>query len=95
MMGDTFNVTVWSFLPFIIILPFDLILPRMDIEPGTVKLVSIIFVFVTLWVYYRLLKGIGVLFDVYPARLYIYGTAFITIITILILGYLKSVHVML
>jgi hypothetical protein len=94
LIGDTFNITVWSFLPVIIILPFDLILPRMDIEPGTVKLVSITFVFVTLWVYYRLLKGIGVLFDVYPARLYMYGTAAIIIVGILILGYLKSVHVM-
>jgi hypothetical protein len=94
LIGDTFNVSVWSFLPFIIVLPFDLILPRMDIEPSTVKVAAALFIFVGLWVYYRLLKGIGVLFDVYPARLYIYGTAAIIIIGILILGYLKSVHVM-
>src|ERR1051325_9947011 len=29
LIGDTFNVSVWSFLPFIIVLPFDLILPRL------------------------------------------------------------------
>jgi hypothetical protein len=95
LIGDTFNVSVWSFLPFVIVLPFDLILPRMDIEPSTVKLAAALFVFIGLWVYYRLLKGIGVLFDVYPARLYIYGTAAIIIIGILIAGYLKHAHVLL
>jgi beta-galactosidase len=94
LIGDTFNVSVWSFLPFILVLPLDLILPRMDIEPSTVKLAGVLFVFVGLWVYYRLLKGIGVLFDVYPARLYMYGTAAIIIVGILIAGYLKSVHVL-
>jgi hypothetical protein len=95
MIGDTFNVSVWSLLPFVLVLPFDLILPRMDIEPSTVKLAGAIFIFVVLWVYYRLLKGIGVLFDVYPVRLYVYGTAAVIIIGILIAGYLKSVHVLL
>lgn len=95
MIGDTFNVVVWSCLPFAIVLPFDLILPRMDIEPGTVKFATVLFVFMTLWVYYRLLKGIGVLFDVYPARLYMYGTASIIIVGILIAGYLKHAHVLL
>jgi hypothetical protein len=94
MMGDTYNVTVWSVLPVILLLPFDLILPRMDIDRRTVTLAFGILLGLFLWIYYRLFKGIGVLFDVYPARLYMYGTFGLLVVAILIAGYLQSLHIL-
>ncbi|MDP4199319.1 MAG: hypothetical protein Q8922_10645 [Bacteroidota bacterium] len=94
MIGDTYNVVVWSALPIVVLLPFDLLLPRMDVELKTIILAVSILVVLILWVYYRLLKGAGVLFDVYPARLYIYGTFALLVVTILVLGYLQSLHIL-
>lgn len=88
MMGDTYNVVVWSVLPVVILLPFDLILPRMDVDTTTMRLASGILIGLFLWTYYRLLKGTGVLFDVYPARLYIYGTVVIVVAGMIAFGFL-------
>lgn len=92
--GDTFNVAVWSLLPVAFLLPFDLILPRMDADMTTVLLAMWTLVIVFLWFFYRFLKGAGVLFDVYPTRIYIYGTITLGVISLLVYLYLHSYNVL-
>jgi hypothetical protein len=86
--GDTFNVTVWSLLPIVLLLPLDLILPRMDIDYSTLLLTLSVFIILFLWIYFRILKGTGVLFDVYPTKLYIYGVVVLAVASIVVFIYL-------
>jgi hypothetical protein len=80
--SDAFNIVVWALLPLSFLLPIDLILPRLDPTPETFSFVVIIFGVLVLWVYQRLMKGIGVLFDVYPTVIYVYGTLVLAALTL-------------
>ena len=93
MFGDTFNVTIWSLLPVTFLLPLDLILPRMDINETTLLLALGILFVLFLWVFFRLLKGTGVLFDIYPTRIYFYGILILAVLLIAVMIYLQQNHV--
>jgi hypothetical protein len=73
-LGDTYNITVWAFLPMIFLIPYDLILPRLDKSSMTVEFAAGFCGLLLLWSIYRLMKGTGVLFDIYPTKIYLYGT---------------------
>jgi hypothetical protein len=93
LIGDTFNVTVWALLPIVLLLPLDLILPRMDIDYSTLLLTLSVFIILFLWIYFRILKGAGVLFDIYPTQLYIYGMLVLAVASITIFIYLQYLHI--
>lgn len=71
--GDTYNIAVWSLTPLTFLLAYDLVSPRMDISSSTATVSAVIFAAMLLWCYIRLLKGTGVLFDIYPTKIYGYG----------------------
>ncbi len=78
--ADAYNISVWSLQPLSFLLVFDLILPRMDMDHATATIVLVIFVAITLWCYFRILKGAGVLFDIYPTKIYGYGIVFLAVV---------------
>lgn len=88
-LSDAFNVVAWALLPLVFLLPFDLILPRLDPTPETFTFVVVILGALVLWVYQRLMKGIGVLFDVYPTVIYVYGTLVLAALTVASWAYLS------
>ena len=71
--GDTYNIAVWSLTPLTFLLAYDLVSPRMDISSSTATVSSVILAVILLWCYIRMLKGTGVLFDIYPTKIYGYG----------------------
>ncbi|HET6510833.1 MAG TPA: YIP1 family protein [Candidatus Kapabacteria bacterium] len=89
-LSDTINVVVWSALPLIFLLPFGMIITRLD-RNETLGLTAM-WVLVVLfgWIFYRLLKGVAVLFDIYPTRVYLYAgiaTAILLVATVLHMDY--------
>jgi beta-galactosidase len=71
---------IWSFLPFILLIPLGIILYRLldaDIINPYIYIVLAIFI---IWVFYRLMKGVYVIFDVNPGSVYFYSITFILII---------------
>lgn len=78
--ADAFNIAVWSLTPLCFLLAYDLILPRMDVSQSTAIFSLIILGVILLWSYARFLKGAGVLFDIYPTKIYGYGIILIGII---------------
>ena len=78
--ADAYNISVWSLQPLSFLLIFDLILPRMDMDHATATIMLVVLVIITLWCYFRILKGTGVLFDVYPTKIYVYGVLFLSIV---------------
>ena len=88
--SDTINVVVWSALPLIFLIPFGMIITRLD-RNETLGLTAM-WVLVVLfgWIFYRLLKGVAVLFDIYPTRVYLYAgiaTAILLVATVLHMDY--------
>ncbi len=85
---NIFFILVWAFFPVTLLLPLELILHKillMNIANTTV-LVLIILIFV--WLFFRLLKGIYIIFDVSPFYVYFYSfTAILIFIGALLLKY--------
>ena len=74
-----FTVT-WSFLPLLLLLPLGLILYRiLNAEFVTLYLFIALLIF-TIWVYYRLMKGIYVIFDINAGAVYFYSLMFIIVV---------------
>ncbi len=83
---DTFIITVWSGTPFIILLPLSIILYRiLFIFPDILWLSIAVFVILAFWITYRILRAVAVVFDVIESKIYLGGTAFISLITLIII----------
>ncbi len=79
--SSVYFTVVWSFLPVILLIPVGIILYRVlnaDVANTYIYIGLILFV---LWIFYRLIKGIYVIFDVNPSGVYFYS--FIVIIVVL------------
>jgi len=88
--ADAFNVSVWSLTPLSFLLVYDLVLPRMDMAPSTALLSLVIMGIILLWSYVRFLKGAGVLFDIYPTKIYGYGAIVLALLVVVVIVILQN-----
>lgn len=88
--ADAFNVSVWSLTPLSFLLIYDLVLPRMDMSPSTAVLSLVIMGIILLWSYVRFLKGAGVLFDIYPTKIYGYGAIVLALLVVIVMVILQN-----
>jgi len=89
-LGDAFNITVWALLPMIFLLPFGMLVTRIDRTESLVFVTFWVLIVLGLWLFYRLLKGIAVLFDIYPTKVYLYCTLGLGVTVGLFLFYIDS-----
>ncbi|MDI6767296.1 MAG: glycoside hydrolase family 2 TIM barrel-domain containing protein [Bacteroidota bacterium] len=83
-----FSVTIWSSLPYIILIPIAMIVFRlMEIEFYIIP-IFILIALISFWVLLRLFKGISIIFDVFPIRVYTIGFLILIIACIAVYGYL-------
>ena len=79
-LSSSFFTVVWSFLPLVLLIPVGIILYRiLNAQVGTLYIFIILILF-TIWIFYRLMKGIYVIFDVNPGSIYLYSVLFILVI---------------
>lgn len=83
-----FSVLVWSLTPMIIFIPLSMVLFRIMEDPiyilpslGVILLILIISVF-------RLFKGVSIIFDIAPSKIYVAGVFAILVVAGLLYGYL-------
>lgn len=77
--SSIFHAVIWSFLPLVILVPVGIILYRiLSVEAVNIYLFTAMFIF-TLWIFYRLMKGIYVIFDTNPANVYLYSILILVI----------------
>jgi beta-galactosidase len=70
---------IWSFLPFILLIPVGIVLYRL-LDANIVNLyIYVGMVLFAVWVFYRLMKGVYVIFDVNPGSVYFYSILFILV----------------
>ncbi len=68
-----YSVTMWSTAPMLLLIPIGMVLYRV-IETSAYVLPAIaVVVLIALWVYFRLLKGISIMYDVPAFRVYLVG----------------------
>lgn len=90
--SSVYFTVVWSFLPMIILIPVGIVLFRIlsaDIANTYIYYGFIVF---KLWVFYRLMKGIYVIFDVNPGSVYFYSIIIILFISGGVLLYYQLNH---
>ncbi len=72
-LSSVFFTVVWALLPIVLLIPVGIVLYRLlNAGAGNIYIYLFLIVF-SLWLLYRLLKGISVIFDVNPGGVYFYG----------------------
>jgi hypothetical protein len=91
-LADAFSVTIWSALPTVLLIPVGMVLHRiMEVESYTIPLLILI-TSVILWCVFRLLRGVAIVYDIPPLR--VYGVALLLLVLVGggIMLYLDSTH---
>jgi beta-galactosidase len=77
---DAFAIVIWSALPSIILIPVGMILSRI-IESDTYLIpVIALLVIEFIWIFYRLIKGVSIVYDVKVSKIYFYAIVVVVII---------------
>ena len=84
--SSVFFTIVWAMLPIVLLIPVGIVLYRLlNANAGNIY-VYIFFVLFIIWLLYRLLKGVSVIFDVNPGGIYFYGL--VSIFAVLLIYFL-------
>ncbi len=86
-LSSVFFTVVWALLPVVLLIPVGIVLYRLlSAGVGNIYVYIFLAAFV-IWILYRLLKGISVIFDVNAGGVYFYGLMSILILKIIFLLY--------
>jgi beta-galactosidase len=88
-LSSVFFTVVWSLLPVVLLIPVGIVLYRLlNAGVGNIYIYIFLLAFV-LWIIYRLLKGISVIFDVNASGIYFYGLISIAVIILILFLYFE------
>lgn len=83
-----YAITMWATPPLLVLVPVGIVLYRV-LENDVYVLPALLFVAALLfWVFLRWLKGISIIFDVYPLKVYVVGLLSLAALFLLIFLYL-------
>lgn len=87
--SSVFHTVIWAFLPLVLLVPLGIILYKvLSVSETNIYLISGLFIF-TVWVFYRFMKGIYVIFDTNPFNVYLYSTIILFIIAVVFVIYFQ------
>ena len=78
---------VWAFLPFVLLIPVGIILYRLLAADVANTYIYIALILFAVWVFYRLMKGIYVIFDVASGSVYLYSIIIVVVLASAVLYY--------
>jgi hypothetical protein len=90
----SYSVAVWSTLPMVIFIPLGMILYRVMESEMYVIPVLVIFGMVMIWILFRTLKGISIIYDSSSVKIYAIGIVVLAGLGILCYGYFDYAHSM-
>ncbi len=86
--SSTFFTVVWALLPIVLLIPAGIVLYRLLNADIANTYIFISLLLINLWLLYRLIKGIYVIYDVNPSPVYFYSAVFIlAVFTVIIIYY--------
>jgi beta-galactosidase len=77
----SYAVSVWSTLPWIVFIPLGMIVYRVMENAAYVTPVLLLCAAIFLWIFFRIIKGMSVIYDVLPLKAY--AVAFVVVAVIL------------
>ena len=86
---DAFTISVWSALPYIIMLPIGLALYKI-LGAGNANWLIIILCIMFIWYYYRMLRSTAVVFDVPSMPVYLVGSSMFLVLILCMIGYFSA-----
>ena len=87
---DAFTISVWSGLPFLLLLPIALALFKILSATGSALWLILLVFGLFAWYYGRMLKSTSVVFDIPSLYVYVSGTGVLAIFSGIILTYYSS-----
>lgn len=78
--SNVFFVIVWALLPLVLFIPLGIILYRVLNTELINTYIYIFLVLIKLWLLFRLIKGIYVIYDVNPGPVYLYSFLFLLLV---------------
>ncbi len=85
----TFSITMWSMLPYILLIPVVMVLYRLSMETDFyIVPMAVLVGVITLWAFIRLLKGISIIYDVYLFKVYLVSMVIIVVAGAALYSYL-------
>ncbi len=88
----SYAITMWSLLPYVILIPLVMVFYRL-LESQFYTFPIFVFIgIVSVWVLLRLLRGVSIIYDVYPIKVYAIGLLMLVIITAALYGYADYTH---
>lgn len=78
--SSVFYTVSWSFLPLVLFIPVGIVLYRLLIADVANTYLFLALLVFTVWIFYRLMKGIYVIFDVNAGSVYFYSVLFIIVV---------------
>jgi hypothetical protein len=88
-MSSIYFTVIWSFLPMVLLIPVGIILYRVLVLDIVNVYIYIVLALVVIWILYRLMKGIYVIFDARPASVYFYSIIVLLVFLIVVLFYFE------
>ncbi len=79
-LSSIYFAVVWSFLPFVLLIPVSIIFYRLLAANVANIYIYIALIIFAVWVFYRLMKGIYVIFDVASGSVYLYSIVIVVFI---------------
>lgn len=82
-----YSITMWAGIPVVLFIPVGMILYRIMESEVYVVPSLLLFVFVLTWVFFRLLKGVSIIYDVIPIKVYASGIVISVLFVAMVFGY--------
>lgn len=83
-----FSITMWSHLPYALFIPIAMVLYRLSMDTDAyIMPVAALIAAVSLWVFLRLLKGISIVYDVFPLKVYALGLLIVIVASAALYSY--------
>jgi beta-galactosidase len=87
---DAFTISVWSALPFLLLLPIALALFKVLSATGSAMWLMLLMLALFVWYFARMLKSTAVVFDIRSLYVYASGSGLLTLFLAIILTYYSS-----
>jgi beta-galactosidase len=89
--SDTFTITIWSGAPFIALIPISIVLLRLMIAIPIISWIAIILLgIIIIWVIFRILRSVSIVFDIPFIKSILFGLGFIIIIVTIVITLYQS-----
>ncbi|MBM4165783.1 MAG: hypothetical protein FJ218_02510 [Ignavibacteria bacterium] len=82
-----YEITVWSLLPFIVFIPVGMVMYRILENSLYVFPVFLLLLLTKIWIVQRILKGVAVVYDMIPSRVYVVGIILIALVVMATYSY--------